>query len=130
MATDPVCTQPNIPFRFDHPTPRRDSQPLFIGDFVRTLFVLLALLSACNLTAPPPDQLPGEDFETTAYGDEKPDNAEPAEAWSSQDDPTLFTQDLDFDVDALWPATTSPQAALVYQPLVVVLVVVNLGPHH
>jgi len=41
------------------------------------------------------------DFGIYSHGDEKPDDATPTEAWTTQDDPTLFDDDLVFDVDEL-----------------------------
>jgi len=81
-------------------TPTRDSGP-DLEYIVRNLIPLFALQFACNLTSPPPEQADADTFNVTTYGDEKPDNLEPTEGWSNQDDPTLFTHELDFDVDAL-----------------------------
>jgi len=35
-----------------------------------------------------------DDFAVTEYGNEKPDDVEPTVAWGSQDDPSLFDDDL------------------------------------
>ena len=42
-----------------------------------------------------------DDFDAQAHGEDKPEETTPTEAWSSQDDPTLFDDNLVFDVDEL-----------------------------
>ena len=66
---------------------------------MRSAFVLLAMLCSCTVV----DEKISEDgnFSFTEYGNEKPDNVEPTEGWSSQDDPTLFSNELVFNVDEL-----------------------------
>ena len=61
---------------------------------------LLTFLTACadGPTAPSKDP---KVFTQGAEADEKPDDLEPTEGWSDRDDPTLFSDELEFDVDAL-----------------------------
>ena len=70
---------------------------------MRTALFSCLALAAC--ATDPKDEAVGFDrferFDVKSYGDEKPDNATPTEAWSSQDDPSLFDSNLEYDVDAL-----------------------------
>ena len=70
---------------------------------MRTTIISCLAMAACA-TAPQED-VAGFDrferFDVKSYGDEKPENATPTEAWSSQDDPSLFDDNLEYDVDAL-----------------------------
>jgi hypothetical protein len=62
-----------------------------------------ALATACT-TAPQvtSDEALGDKHGAdAAEANEKPDNLDPAEGWSDRDDPTLFSDELEFDVDAL-----------------------------
>ena len=57
-------------------------------------------LTACS-TSDDYERQGFEDFSVKTYGTEKPDDVTPTEAWTSQDDPTLFDDDLVFNVDEL-----------------------------
>jgi hypothetical protein len=64
------------------------------------LFIVLLGLSACS-TPGTLEQTAFEDFNTQEYGNEKPEDVTPTEAWSSQDDPSLFDDNLVYNVDEL-----------------------------
>ena len=70
---------------------------------MRHSFLVLALTAACSTDPLNPSQ--GFDdfhsFDVQSYGEEKPEGGVPTEAWSSQDDPSLFDRDLEYSVDAL-----------------------------
>jgi hypothetical protein len=67
---------------------------------MRIIATLLFGLTACS-TSDDYERQGFEDFSVKTYGTEKPDDVTPTEAWTSQDDPTLFDDDLVFNVDEL-----------------------------
>jgi hypothetical protein len=83
---------------------------------MRTQIALIVGLCGCNPAVENTDT--EQPFSFTEYGNEKPDNVEPTEGWSSQDDPTLFTHELVFNLDELpeegeadtvpWPSSYWP----------------------
>jgi hypothetical protein len=66
---------------------------------MRAIVFIIIGLSACATPAPQDGSM--DDFEVTEYGNEKPDDVEPTVAWGSQDDPSLFDDDLEYNVDEL-----------------------------
>jgi hypothetical protein len=67
---------------------------------MRAIVLTLIGLAACATPAP---QGPAsfDDFDVTEYGNEKPDDVEPTVAWGSSDDPSLFDDNLEYNVDEL-----------------------------
>ena len=66
---------------------------------MRISLAFVAALCACN--AENEIVQANQTFSVTEYGEEKPDNIEPTEGWSNQDKPTLFSNDLVFNIDEL-----------------------------
>ena len=69
-----------------------------------TFWMVVTVLSmACNTNATnetTADKAPWDDNQSH-NGDDKPEDLAPNEAWSSRDAPTLFSDELEFNVDAL-----------------------------
>jgi len=61
----------------------------------RMILLSMLLLTACGLGTIDPTT------ESDASGKEKPSDLDPAEGWSSADDPTLFSDELEFRIDVL-----------------------------